>query len=220
MGSKGSSLFYFDKRLTARFRKKGKRFCLVGIDEAGRGPWAGPVVASAVVLPESFYDSSLNDSKKCSLQTREFLYRKINKFAPWSVGIVKVPLIDRHNILQATYMAMKMALSGLLKKNPELSPDLVLVDGYPIPDLKLPQKSVVRGDSKSAVVAAASIMAKVYRDRLMAQFDKKYPQYGFARHKGYGTPHHQENLFRLGPCPIHRISFSPVRAVWNTFNRS
>lgn len=185
---------------------------MAGIDEAGRGPWAGPVVAAAVVLPSSFDLPQLNDSKRLSPALRETLYHQILSQALDSSIIVSDPLtIDRHNILKATQWAMAQAAAKLL-----VSVRLVLVDGYPLPASLVQgrpwrQKGVVGGDGKSAAVAAASILAKVTRDRIMVLWDAAYPMYGFARHKGYGTPQHQEALGRFGPCPLHRFSFKPVR---------
>lgn len=213
--ARGKPLFYFDKRLAAAYRKNPERFCLVGIDEAGRGPWAGPVVASAVILPPEFFDERLNDSKKISARARERLYQKITQSALWAVGVAEASVIDAQNILQATYAAMKSSLETLLARYAEIVPDLVAVDGRPAPGMGFPQLSVVRGDSKSAAIAAASVIAKVTRDGMMADFDRQYPHYGFARHKGYGTRLHREKLNQFGPSPIHRRSFSPVKD-WNS----
>lgn len=200
---RGKSLFHFDKKL--------KKLCIIGIDEAGRGPWAGPVVASAICLSPKFFHPRLNDSKKLSPKLRLELYHHLQKKARWGLGIADVEVIDSINILQATYRAMKAALEKLLLKHPEIKPDLILVDGRSIPNFKFRQKAIIKGDAKSAAIASASIIAKVERDKMMEALDKVYPQYGFAKHKGYGTKIHQENLKKFGPSPIHRKSFAPVR---------
>lgn len=194
---------------------KQKNFCLIGIDEVGRGSWAGPVVAAAVVLPPDFFDPLLNDSKKLTPEMRLRLCEKLKKVALYSTGSVNVQTIDSINILSATHLAMKNALDNLIRKNPSLTPDLVLVDGLPVPDMGFPQKSIIKGDSKSAAIAAASIIAKVTRDKTMIKLHKNYPLYGLSKHKGYGTSLHWQNLLRWGPSPIHRRSFSPVRQVWD-----
>ncbi|MBI2118449.1 MAG: ribonuclease HII [Elusimicrobia bacterium] len=207
---RGKTLFYFDKKLATLSKNLSKKSCIIGIDEAGRGPWAGPVVASAICLSPDFFHPKLNDSKKCSPKLRLELYRHLQEKARWGLGVCEVEVIDSINILQATYRAMKTALEKLLLKHPEIKPDLILVDGRSIPNFKFRQKAIVKGDSKSAAIASASIIAKVERDKIMESLDKVYPQYGFARHKGYGTKIHQENLEKYGPCPIHRKSFAPV----------
>jgi len=189
---------------------------VAGLDEAGRGPLAGPVVAAVAVLnPEILLDSvkleklkGINDSKKISAKKREELFDIIKEnFFEIGVGVVNHQTIDRINILQATFLAMKMALGNLKSK-----PDILLVDGkFPIPNLSLRQEAIINGDALIFSIAAASIVAKVTRDRLMDEYDKKYPQYGFAKHKGYGTPLHLEMLQKHGPSPVHRKSFAPVR---------
>jgi ribonuclease HII len=221
MASNRTTLFRFDEAIAEEFfAVRGRRPCLVGIDEAGRGPWAGPVVASALVLPEGFDDPRLNDSKQVRPQTRERLHEDLLRAgASWSVGIGTVGLIDSVNILRATHAAMKSALDGLLQKNPGLKPDLVLIDGRPVPDMGFPQRSIVDGDCQSACIAAASVVAKVTRDRMMLELDREYPQYGFARHKGYGTRLHQETLREHGPSPAHRQSFAPVREAVSAHGR-
>ncbi len=185
-----------------------EKYSLVaGVDEAGRGPLAGPVVAAAVILPPDVDLPLLNDSKLLSSAQRVKVYRDIQaKALSMGVSIVEPAEIDEYNILQATYRAMRRALSQLLT-----SPAFVLVDGYPIPKNVFPQKGVLGGDRKSACVAAASVVAKVTRDRLMEAWDREYPAYGFKKHKGYGTRAHQEALTQWGPSPIHRRSFAPVR---------
>lgn len=176
---------------------------LCGIDEAGRGPLAGPVCAAACVLPDGLVLEGLNDSKKLSEKRREALYDRITAEAlAWAVCLVDEKTIDEINILQATFHAMRGAVSKL-----GLSPDLCLVDGNRDPGLGLPTKTVVKGDATCASVAAASILAKVTRDRLMVELDAQYPGYGFAIHKGYGTKAHYAAINALGLSPIHRCSF-------------
>lgn len=176
---------------------------ICGIDEAGRGPLAGPVVAGAAILPKDSRILYLNDSKKLSEKRREELFVQIQKeVLAWSVGIVGPERIDEINILQATYEAMRQAIEGLSRK-----PDLLLNDAVTIPGVEIPQIPIVKGDAKSLSIAAASILAKVTRDHMMAEYDKLYPEYGFGKHKGYGTAAHMEAIRRLGPCPIHRRTF-------------
>lgn len=180
---------------------------LAGVDEAGRGPWAGPVVAAAVVLKPETVFKGLNDSKLLTPETRERLYGEIVRESLFhSVAVVEHHVVDEHNVLQATFIAMRRALFPL-----DPRPDLVIVDGNRrVPELHVPQETVVKGDSKSASVAAASVLAKVTRDRLMAEAHRKYPHYGFDRNKGYGTPDHRAALRRHGPCEIHRRTYRPV----------
>lgn len=179
-------------------------FCAVcGIDEAGRGPLAGPVFAAAVILPEHAVIEGLNDSKKVSPEKREALYDVIVRTAPaWGVGFATEREIDEINILQATFLAMKRAFGRLGAR-----PDCALVDGNRMPALGVDTRLIVKGDALSASVAAASILAKVSRDRVMREIDGIYPGYGFAQHKGYGTALHIERLRELGPCPVHRKTF-------------
>lgn len=174
-----------------------------GVDEAGRGPIAGPVCAAAVILPGGIVIDGLNDSKKLSEKKREKLFDVIteNAFA-WSVALVDEKQIDKINILQATYLAMRRAVEGLTSPA-----DFVYVDGNRSEGLSLPFECVVSGDAKVPSIAAASIIAKVTRDRLMRQFAEQYPVYGFEKHKGYETKAHDEALLLHGPCPIHRITF-------------
>jgi len=187
---------------------KGVGF-LCGIDEVGRGPLAGPVVAASVILPEGCHIEGIKDSKKLSPKRREELFDKIrNNAIAVGLGIVEPILIDRINILQATYEAMRRAILSM-----RVFPEYVIVDGGPIPGLPLPQEGIVKGDSLSISIGAASIVAKVLRDRIMEMYDLIFPQYGFARNKGYGTKEHIEALFRYGPCPIHRRSFRPVSEI-------
>jgi ribonuclease HII len=180
---------------------------VAGIDEAGRGPLAGPVVAAAVILPEAFELPGLTDSKKLTAAKRDKLYYLIrSQAAAIGVGIVSAEEIDRVNILQATLHAMSLAVQRL-----QLPADFMLVDGItPVP-LPLAQKTLIKGDSRSLSVAAASIIAKVLRDRLMISYDRRYPGYGLAKHKGYGTAEHTSAIANLGPCPLHRKTFGGVR---------
>lgn len=181
---------------------------VAGVDEAGRGPLAGPVVVAAVVLPPDAWFPGLNDSKLVPVPVRERLYADIlAAAAAWAIEVVPVDIIDDLNILGATHRGMRAALLALAPR-----PDLALIDGLPLPDSPVPQRSLVKGDRRSASIAAASILAKVTRDRLMADYDAAYPGYGFARHKGYPTPEHLAALHALGACPLHRRSFAPVQA--------
>lgn len=180
---------------------------VAGIDEAGRGPLAGPVVAAAVILPDADAVPGLDDSKKLSAAKREALYLAITTHPEidWAVGSADCAEIDRHNILRATHLAMARAAAAL--KHP---PAICLIDGLPVPGFPLPSHAVVKGDSISRSIAAASIIAKVTRDREMARLDAGFPVYGFAKHQGYGTRAHLDALHRHGPCPHHRRSFRPV----------
>jgi ribonuclease HII len=181
---------------------------MAGVDEAGRGPLAGPVVAAAVILPESCKLPGLNDSKKLSASQRETLYALIQRAArAIGIGIVEAEEIDRINIRQASFAAMRQALQELT-----ITPAHVLVDGFSIPGGPVSQTGIVGGDGRSAHIAAASIIAKVTRDAMMVTWDRQFPAYGFKRHKGYGTLEHLVALNRFGPSPIHRLSYSPVRA--------
>ena len=183
-------------------RENGYNF-IAGVDEAGRGPLAGPVYAAAVILPSGCIIEGLNDSKKLSEKKREKLYDIIiDKAVSYSVQSVCETVIDEVNILNAVFIAMNKAVQSL---NPP--PDYVLVDGNRIKDMKFPCETVVKGDSKSINIAAASILAKVSRDRYIKEISDKYPEYNFAKHKGYGTKEHIEVLKKLGPCEIHRKSF-------------
>ena len=176
---------------------------VAGIDEAGRGPLAGPVVAAAVILPKYIFLPFLNDSKKVTEKRRDVLFDEIKQNAiAYGIGIVSNTLIDEINILQATYEAMREAINAL-----EKTPDVLLVDAVHIPDINIKQVGIVKGDAKSVNIAAASILAKVTRDRIMVEYDKIYPEYGFASNKGYGTATHIAALKEVGPCAIHRKSF-------------
>ena len=195
------------ERLEA-MREYERRFAaepfLCGIDEAGRGPLAGPVVAAAVILPKDCEILYLNDSKKLSAARREALYGEITEKAVcYGIGMESPERIDEINILQATYEAMRQAVSAL-----SVEPDRFLNDAVVIPGIDpARQEAIVKGDAKSVSIAAASILAKVTRDRIMVEYDRIYPQYGFAAHKGYGTRAHMEALLQYGPCPIHRRTF-------------
>ena len=178
-------------------------FVVAGIDEAGRGPLAGPVAAGAVILPADHDILYLNDSKKLSAKKRDMLYDQIREEAvAWAVGLVEPARIDEINILQATYEAMRLAISPLT-----VSPTVLINDAVTFPGVDIPQIPVIKGDAKCISIAAASILAKVTRDRIMEEMDALYPEYGFAGHKGYGTKAHIEAIREHGPCPIHRRSF-------------
>jgi ribonuclease HII len=178
---------------------------IAGVDEAGRGPLAGPVVAAAVIFPKEFIMDGVDDSKKLPARKREELFIMISQQAmSVGVGIIDHKVIDRINILQATHLAMRRALENLAIK-----PDYVLVDGNSFKHDTLRFQNIIGGDAKSFTIAAASIIAKVTRDRLMCELDACFPQYGFARHKGYGTPQHIEAIRTYGICEIHRKSFHP-----------
>jgi ribonuclease HII len=183
-----------------RFEEKG---LIAGVDEVGRGPLAGPVMAGAVILPKDHPVLYLNDSKKLSPKKRAELYDVIIREAlSFGVGMEEPETIDEINILNATYSAMRKALRSL-----EPSAQFVLVDAVTIPDILVPQCPIIKGDAKSVSIAAASILAKVKRDRMMEEYDSLYPEYHFAQNKGYGTKEHMEALRKYGPCPIHRRSF-------------
>ncbi|HHB90313.1 MAG TPA: ribonuclease HII [Anaerolineae bacterium] len=184
---------------------------VAGLDEAGRGAWAGPVVAAAVILPPdpdllAQALAGVDDSKRLRPTAREQLYDRIQAVATVAVGVVSPEVIDEVGILNATYRAMRAALVALPQQ-----PDALLIDYLPRPLGDWPQQRLVRGEQASLSIAAASIIAKVYRDRLMVELDARYPGYGFARHKGYGTAQHRRALDALGPCPIHRRSWAPIR---------
>ena len=189
--------------------QQGYRF-IAGIDEVGRGPLAGPVAAAAVILPsesDAPWLLQVRDSKKLRPRRREFLSESIREAAvAISIGMVSPEIIDEKGIVAATRLAMRYAVEQLPQ-----APDFLLIDAITLPDLAIPQDSIIRGDALSLSIAAASIIAKVARDRLMIEFDSLYPGYGFSRNKGYATGEHLSNLKQLGPCPIHRKSFRPVR---------
>ncbi|KYO66793.1 ribonuclease HII [Thermovenabulum gondwanense] len=192
-------LFEFEKRL----RERGYKL-IAGVDEAGRGPLAGPVVAAAVILPENVFIPNLKDSKLLSEKKREEVYEEIVKKAiTYSFSIVDERYIDMHNILKATLLAMKNAVLGL-----KISPDYIIVDALKIPEIDLPQEGIKGGDRICGSIAAASIVAKVERDRIMKQYHDLYPQYDFLHNKGYGTKKHIESIKKFGYSPIHRKTFS------------
>jgi ribonuclease HII len=180
---------------------------IAGIDEAGRGALAGPVVAAATILPERFRHRKLKDSKQLAPELREKIYRYLTNHTEiiWAVGVVGSLEIDRMNILRASHEAMRIAVAGL-----QISPDHVLIDGLPVFPFPRPQTAIVDGDCISLSIAAASVIAKVTRDRLMREFCAQFPVYCFSQHKGYGTELHLQKLHEHGPCPIHRRSFEPV----------
>jgi len=194
-------MLYYERKA----RRKGYNI-IAGIDEAGRGPWAGPVVAAAVVLRDFSFTNRIDDSKKLTPQQRKKAFSEIKKKASLGIGIISPAEIDRVNILNATKMAMEKAVSELDKW-----PDCLLIDGK----IRFPGgyiiENIIGGDGKSLSIACASIVAKVTRDNIMSNYDKLYDNYGFKRHKGYGTPQHHKALKKFGPCPIHRISYRPVQ---------
>lgn len=186
-----------------------QRQCVAGLDESGRGAWAGPVVAAAVMLNPTAIPDGLADSKCLTPAQRDRLYIAIEATAYGiGVGVVGADVIDQINILAATRRAMVQALAALPRQ-----PDYLLLDALDLPDVAIPQRAIVRGDARSVSIAAASIVAKVTRDRLMTALDAAYPAYGFARHKGYGTAYHRSVLERHGPCSIHRTTFRGVLPV-------
>ncbi len=212
----------FEKELSLIAERKSDPLYIVGIDEAGRGPLAGPVVASAVCYKDMSFSIprecekffvDIKDSKKLSEKKREKMFDLIHEYFYVGVGIVNAETIDRVNILQATFLAMKSAISDVERKlsKEAFSHIHLLVDGNQIiPNCSFPQEAIIGGDSIVKSIAASSIIAKVTRDRIIEAYDKEYPGYGFAKHKGYGTKDHFDALRRLGPCPIHRMSFRPV----------
>lgn len=187
---------------------------VAGVDEVGRGPLIGPVVTAAVILPVNYYNESINDSKKISEKNREKLYDIIMENAiSVGIGIKDENVIDEVNILEATKLAMKEAISNL-----DIKPEHVLIDAVKL-DLDIPSTSIIKGDTKSQSIAAASIIAKVTRDRMMIELDKKYPEYGFAKNKGYGTIVHLNALKQYGPIPgLHRYSYRPVKQALQEYN--
>ena len=186
----------------AAFHSGFKFIC--GVDEAGRGPLAGPVCAAAVILPQDIEIEGLNDSKKLSEKKREALFDVIcEKATAYSIAYGSLEEIEELNILEATYLAMNRAIEGL-----PITADYALIDGNRVPKgIKIPCETVVKGDAKSSSIAAASILAKVTRDRLLLEYDEKYPEYNFKKHKGYGTKEHTDLILKYGPCEIHRLSF-------------
>lgn len=200
-----------DSHISATFEVESIELALgqgpvAGIDEAGRGPWAGPVVAAAVVLDPERIPPGIADSKALDEDAREAVYARIVAEAGWAVGIADVARIDRDNILQATLWAMAQAVRGL-----PVAPRLALVDGNRAPALACAARTIVRGDARCLSIAAASIVAKVTRDRIMRDLARSLPRYGFERHKGYGTPEHKRAIDRLGVSAQHRRSFKPIQ---------
>lgn len=195
-----NDLLAFDERVRQR-----RVFRLAGVDEAGRGPLAGPVVAAAVILPPGWFFEGIDDSKKLSRAQRQIGYHRLQEDPQIAIGVgaVSSEEIDTINILQATLKAMSLAVENLPQQ-----PDYLLVDGRQHPPFAIPVEAVVRGDSASLSIAAASIIAKEHRDRLMEQYHQQWPEYGFAQHKGYSTEAHRQQIANHGPCPIHRRSFT------------
>lgn len=185
-------------------RKRSESIKIIcGTDEAGRGPLAGPVAAGACILPDGYIPEGLDDSKKLTEKKREALYTQITENAlAWGIGLASAAEIDEINILNASLLAMRRAIAAM-----GATPDLVLVDGSVNRGFDIRSEAVIGGDAKSPSIAAASILAKVTRDRIMAELDGKYPEYGFAKHKGYPTPAHKLAVYEFGPCPEHRKSF-------------
>lgn len=191
-----------DREFDLRKRSESIRI-ICGTDEAGRGPLAGPVAAGACILPEGYVPEGLDDSKKLTEKKREALYAQITENAlAWGIGLASAAEIDEINILNASLLAMRRAIAAT-----GVTPDLVLVDGSVNRGFDIRSEAVIGGDAKSPSIAAASILAKVTRDRIMAELDGKYPEYGFAQHKGYPTPAHKLAVYEFGPCPEHRRSF-------------
>jgi ribonuclease HII len=195
--------------MTIIFTKITQNFLVAGVDEAGRGPLAGPVVAVAVILDPLKPIDGLADSKILSEHKRDSLFEIIKAAAlSWSVGVASVDEIDEFNILQATLLAMQRAVNGLA-----IEPDKVLIDGNRLPSLIIPAQAIVKGDSKVNVISAASIMAKVERDKIMVDYHKKYPYFSFHLHKGYGTQQHLTEIEQFGILPVHRKTFNPVKTM-------
>lgn len=195
--------------------KKGADF-IAGIDEVGRGPLAGPVVSAAVILPKDYCNKKIRDSKKLSPLQREKLFPDIIKNAiTFSFGCVDAQVIDKINILRATFESMYRAIDKL-----KVLPEHILVDGYEIPGLPIPQTGIKKGDNLCFSIAAASIIAKVFRDRIMELYDLEFPIYKFSENKGYGTKYHIETLLKFGPCRIHRKSFNPLKSLYSVRNQN
>ncbi len=195
--------------LEKELRRQGYSY-IVGVDEAGRGPLAGPVVAAACYIPDGIWFFGVNDSKQLTPDRRAELYEQIVSHTEvhFGVGVATVEQIDKINIYQATLWAMRQAVLSL-----KITPHYLLVDGTALPETTFPSSAVVQGDASSYSIAAASIIAKEYRDRLMVELDKEWPHYGFGKHKGYGTPEHLKALKSHGPSPHHRKSFEPVKTL-------
>lgn len=202
-------MLYYEKKA----RRKGFKL-IAGIDEAGRGPLAGPVVAAAVLMGKRLFNERIDDSKRLSPRKREKAFFEILRNCLVSVGAANHREIDKINILNATHRAMEQAVRGL-----GIKPDYLLIDGKIDLNLPIRKECIIRGDSRSISIAAASIVAKVVRDSMMFEFDRQYPQYGFKSHKGYGTQKHRLLLRSFGPCPIHRKSFMPVKMVMEKYRK-
>jgi len=202
--SRLEAMTFFEKRA----RSKGFS-CIAGVDEAGRGPLAGPVVAAACILPESIRIEGIDDSKKLLPSQRFAIFQKLLETPGivYGVGVVDPLLIDQVNILQATFQAMLIAIYALSQR-----PDYLLIDGNRMPKTQIPGEAIVKGDARSQSIAAASIIAKETRDQMMDKFHKQWPEYGFNRHKGYGTKGHLLAIEQFGPCPIHRMTFEPLKS--------
>jgi ribonuclease HII len=205
--SRLGTLSFFENRLKAQGFLR-----IAGVDEAGRGPLAGPVVAAACILPQNVLFSHLNDSKQLTPELRDTLFAQIisHPGVHYGIGFIDVETIDRFNILQATFLAMRQAIASL--PHP---PDYLLIDGNQLPSLAVPAEAIVEGDGRSVSIAAASVLAKVTRDRLLVELDAQWPQYGFKQHKGYATAQHIQAIHKHGPCPIHRKSFDPIKSMLN-----
>lgn len=191
---------------------------ICGMDEAGRGPWAGPVVACALMFKRTFLIKGLRNSKDLTLEKREEIYEKLKERAWFGVGIAEHTEVDQFGLSKATNMAFSRAVEALLAQREVSKPKLLVIDGRDKFTLPLPYKSVIKGDEKLKIVACASIIAKVERDRIMKEYAQKYPQYGFERHVGYGTKRHQQALKEHGVCDIHRKSFAPVARITKQLN--
>jgi len=204
-----SELFRLHTMTQVESRLSNQGFCRVaGVDEAGRGPLAGPVVAAACILLNGVLFQNLNDSKKLSPKIRDVLFGEITTSSNviYAIGVIDVEVIDQVNILQATLLAMQMAVKNLKEKA-----DYLLIDGNKAPHFDVPSMTIIKGDSYSLSIAAASILAKVTRDRIMSELDEKWPMYGFKKHKGYGTAEHLKAIDQYGPSLHHRLSFAPIR---------
>jgi ribonuclease HII len=197
-------MLYYERKL----KKKGFDL-IIGVDEAGRGPLAGPVVAAAVALKTHRFKNCIDDSKRLTPKLRDMAFSEIKKKSVFGLGVVDEKIIDQVNILEATRLAMEQAINSLINKLKKRRRRLyIIVDGNMTPDVSFPCTSIIKGDSKSKSIASASILAKVTRDRIMERYDRVYPQYGFLKHKGYPTKAHREALKKIGPSSIHRRSFS------------